>query len=79
MVLLTIKVTGFEGNFRADVIPFNKWNKEILIDAMYCLGIDLPLNPTLKQMKEAAREYGDTYPAGFKHIEGRFCFYHCLG
>jgi len=79
MVLLTIRVTGFEGQFRADVIPFNKWNKGTLIDIMHCLGLDVPLNPTLKQLKEAARNYGDNYPCGFKHIEGKYCFYECLG
>ena len=79
MVLYTIKVNGFEGQFRADVVPFNKYNKGTLIDIMYGLGIDVPLNPTLKQLKEAARQYGNNYPCGFKHIEGIYCYYQCLG
>jgi len=79
MVLSTIKINGFTGNFRADVIAFNKYNKGTLIDIMYSLGLDVPLNPTLKQLKELAREYDGDYPCGFKYIDGCFSFYQCLG
>ena len=79
MVIIDIKLKGFTGTFRADVIAFNRENKHILIDVMTYLGLDVPLNPTLAQLKEAARGYGDDYPCGFKHIYGRYCFYECLG
>lgn len=78
-MILTIRVNGFDGHFRADVLAFNKYNKGALIDIMHCLGLDVPLNPTLQEMKEVAREYDDTYPCGFKHIGGKFCYYQVLG
>lgn len=79
MVLLTIKVQGFTGNFRADVIPFNRENKELIIRIMQGLGLQASQDMTLAELRESAQSYGDTYPSGFKHIHSIFCFYECLG
>lgn len=78
-MLYTIKIRGWTGNFRADVIAFNRENKELLIRIMNGLGLDVERSATLKEMKEIAKNYNSDYPRGFKYIEGIFCFYHVLG
>ena len=86
-----INVKGYTGKFNAVVTGFYKDNLDYLkktIPNIYMreYGGHIPeefysIN-TIKDLKEFVKtemEDMDSYPFGFKHIDGVYCLYECLG
>lgn len=86
-----ISIKGRIGKYNADVTGFYKENLDYLkryIPMIYMreYGTEIPNEfediTTIKELKSFVKEYMsdmDSYPYGFKHIDGVYCLYQCYG
>lgn len=86
-----INIKGYTGKFNAVVTGFYKDNltylkRYIPIIYMREYGVEIPKEfediTTIKELKTFVKEEMsdmDNYPFGFKHIDGVYCLYECLG
>ena len=86
-----IRIKGHEGNYNAIVTGFYKNNLDYLkrkIPVIYAreYGEEIPAYfnsiKTVKDLKNFVKvemNDMDTYPFGFKYMDGILCLYECLG
>ena len=86
-----ISIKGRMGKYNAIVTGFYKDNLDVLKRAIPIVyrreyGYEIPSAfydiSTIKELKEFVKEEMDdmdNYPFGFKHIDGVYCLYECLG
>lgn len=89
--LMFIKIKGHTGSYNAVVTAFYKDNLEHLKKSIKFIygreyGNVVPDGfddiSTIKDLKKFIKEEMsdmDNYPYGFKHIEGIYCLYECIG